>query len=212
MRVAMNRLGILAFWLLALETAACAGLVGADFDYETVAPRSGDAQAQSPGSASETEEGAPNAPGNTDDPSNPGDPSGPTDPGTSDSDGGSDDSGTPSTQVCKGTAVACAAIETSNACNAQKGCSWSTPMCSGAATGCSTFDPMVCSIRSQCVFDFDSSQCLPDPNWCKVTSESDCNSLSGCSWSGGCSGTPTRCTDLTVSQCTKQQGCGLGSK
>ncbi len=118
------------------------------------------------------------------------------------------------TKKCVGTATTCATYATDmTSCQAQEGCTWVPPACSGQATGCATFDPNVCYAKQPaCTYDFNARQCHPHPSWCKTTDAATCGARAGCSWTGGCAGTAATCDSLAASACTAQRGCALVTK
>ena len=113
---------------------------------------------------------------------------------------------------CGGTATACAMLGEQTSCGAQQGCAWTAQACQGMASGCDTIDPNECAIRPQCLWDILFEVCFPDPTWCAQSTPAACAANSGCTWSGGCSGTAAACNSLTVQTCAQQRGCVVMGK
>lgn len=189
----------LAIAISGLAVTACSNLVGADFDdlRSLNEPVNG------------AEAGAPSrGPGKVDDAGTP-----TPDGSRSGSAAGEAGGGGGDVKQCRGVALACRDLDTSAACAGQAGCAWTTPKCTGMKIGCATSDPSRCSIRPGCMFDFDFRECYPTTTYCPAAGdEATCTSRSGCSWTGGCAGTPARCETQSVSDCTHQLGCVVSSK
>ncbi len=109
---------------------------------------------------------------------------------------------------CVGTCLACGQRD-QGTCGQGDGCSWTDPGCTGQCTGCDAFtqaDP--CNHQQGCHWWEDwacRGTCRPCGDYHDATL---CAGQDGCTWQeASCSGSPTQCDELSVSQCTQQPGC-----
>jgi hypothetical protein len=107
--------------------------------------------------------------------------------------------------ACVGTALDC---ESQGGCNVP-GCSTGM-VCNGGPIACSEFNNAsdTCSGIVGCSYDFSTIQCVGSAT-CAGQFWAACPSEFGCSVGTACTGTPTPCDQLPLSQCTATSGCTL---
>lgn len=120
-----------------------------------------------------------------------------------------------STSSCSGTPRRCSSFTSSTTCESSPDCYWSTTTsgeCAGTPTPCPSFkSPASCDTSYNCRWT-SFGGCSGTPLACSsFATPATCATSSNCSWGSpdGCSGTATPCSQLSLSQCTQQQGCSL---
>lgn len=105
--------------------------------------------------------------------------------------------------ACAGTALACASQSTCSA----SGCATSQ-VCVGTID-CSAFDNAEdnCGLYAGCVWDASTFDC--DGSSSCGANVGDCDPDLGCSMASGCTGTPTPCQDLSLTECAQTSGCSV---
>jgi hypothetical protein len=110
--------------------------------------------------------------------------------------------------ACMGTPTPCEAL-TDAQCRTSPQCA--SGKCTGTAASCATFtDEFHCTLQLGCGA-WDGTKCPGTATPCSAlgSSETYCNSQSGCSYVVGCNGQPPACATLGATECLAQPGCSL---
>jgi hypothetical protein len=108
---------------------------------------------------------------------------------------------------CSGVPESCS-LATTSTCESVRGCAL-TGSCWGTPRQCSAFTAISpCINQRGCTWGI-YDECIGSAYYCNLvdTSRSTCTAQVGCNWREDCTGTPTPCSELTLSECEAQPGC-----
>jgi hypothetical protein len=108
---------------------------------------------------------------------------------------------------CSGIADSCS-LATTSTCESVRGCTL-TGSCWGTPRQCSAFTSISpCINQRGCTWGI-YDECIGSAHYCNLVdaSRSTCTAQVGCNWREDCTGTPTPCSELTLSEREAQPGC-----
>jgi hypothetical protein len=122
------------------------------------------------------------------------------------------DGSTPATGVCRGVATPCFDLESGAECLEQRGCAAELG-CISEAPGCSALGRATCTVQPSCRWEESFSRCTVDETQCTpVDDRGVCEGTDGCRWDLGCRGVVAACSELSASECERQEGCVLEAR